>query len=53
MTHQHAVVLSTLVAAGLVVAVATGQQSQENSFAGVELTIVPVAGNVHMVQRPG
>ena len=53
MTHQRAVVLSTLVAAGLVVTVATGQQNQENRFAGVELTIVPVAGNVHMLQRPG
>lgn len=28
-------------------------QGQPNQFQGVELSIVPVAGNVYMVQRPG
>ena len=53
MTNQHSVVAGTLVAASIVVAVASGQQNQGNPFDGVELTTVPVAGNVHMVMRPG
>ena len=28
-------------------------QGQGNRFEGVELSIEPVAGNVHMIQRPG
>ena len=28
-------------------------QGQGNRFEGVELSIQPVAGNVHMIQRPG
>ena len=28
-------------------------QGQGNQFEGVELSIEPVAGNVHMIQRPG
>ena len=52
MTKEHTVVAGTLVVACLV-AVAAGQQDQVARFAGVELTTVPVAGKVHMVQRPG
>ena len=36
-----------------IVAVTAGGQNQADRFAGVELTIVPVAGQVHMIQRPG
>lgn len=32
---------------------ATAANGQANQFEGVELSIVPVAGNVYMVQRPG
>ena len=34
-------------------AATTGGQNQGDPFAGVELEIVPVAGQVHMVTRPG
>ncbi len=37
----------------VIVAVGSGGQNQADRFAGVELTIVPVAGRVHMIQRPG
>ena len=48
------VVAATLTAACIAVLVATaGGQNQEDPFAGVELEIVPVAGQVHMVMRPG
>ena len=53
MTKQHFVVGGTLLVACIVVAVADGQQNRGNQFAGVELTTVPAAGKVHMVQRPG
>ena len=53
MTKQQRVVSGTLVAACVVVAVAAGQSNQGAPFAGVALTTVPVAGKVHMVQRPG
>jgi cyclase len=53
MTRQYTVVVGTLLAASIVVAMAAGQQAQGNQFEGVELTVVPVAGNVHMVMRPG
>ena len=53
MTRQHSVVAGTLVAASIVVAVASGQQNRGTQFDGVELTTLPVAGNVHMVMRPG
>ena len=53
MTSQHSVVAGTLVAASIVVAVASGQQNRGTQFDGVELTTLPVAGNVHMVMRPG
>ena len=52
MTNQRYVVAGTLVVAG-VVAAAAGQQNRGNQFQGVELTTVHVAGNVHMVERPG
>ena len=48
-----------IVAAALTVAciaalvAAAGGQGQADPFAGVELEIVPVAGQVHMVTRPG
>ncbi len=45
---------AALAAAGCVaVALAAAGQNPGDRFAGVELTVVPVAGNVHMVQRPG
>ena len=48
------VAAATLTAACIAVLVATaGGQNQEDPFAGVELEIVPVAGQVHMVMRPG
>ena len=53
MTKQHSVVAGTLLVACIVVAIAEGQQNRGNQFAGVELTTVPAAGQVHMVQRPG
>jgi len=34
-------------------AVTAGGQNPADRFAGVELEIVPVAGQVHMIQRPG
>ena len=37
----------------VIVALSTGGQNQADRFAGVELTTVPVAGQVHMVQLPG
>ena len=53
MTNQRSVVAGTLLVVGVVVAAAAGQQNRGNQFQGVELTTVHVAGNVHMVQRPG
>ncbi len=53
MYRQSRVVLAALAALGIVVVVAVAQQNQADPFAGVELAIVPVAGQVHMVQRPG
>ena len=53
MTKQRFVVAATLVAACIVVTIAAGTQNQGDRFAGVELTAVPVAGNVHMVQGRG
>ena len=48
------VVAATLTAACIAVLVATaGGRNQGDPFAGVELEIVPVAGQVHMVTRPG
>jgi glyoxylase-like metal-dependent hydrolase (beta-lactamase superfamily II) len=53
MIKEKRVVAATLVAACIVVAVAVGQSNQAARFAGVALTTAPVAGSVHMVQRPG
>jgi glyoxylase-like metal-dependent hydrolase (beta-lactamase superfamily II) len=52
MTNQRYVVAAMCVAACVGV-VAAAQQNLGGQFQGVELTTVPVAGNVHMVQRPG
>jgi glyoxylase-like metal-dependent hydrolase (beta-lactamase superfamily II) len=52
MKSERVVVLCTLVAAGVAVAVGLGQ-GQAGRFDDVELSIEPVAGRVHMVQRPG
>ena len=47
-------IVAALTAACIAVLVATaGGQNQANRFAGVELEILPVAGQVHMVTRPG
>ena len=53
MTTQRYVAAGTLLAACVVVAVAAEQPRQGNRFEGVKLTSVHVAGNVHMVMRPG
>ena len=53
MTTRYHVFAGTVAAAGLTVVVAAGGQNQGAPFAGVELTAVPAAGQVHMVQRPG
>ena len=47
------VVAATLTAACIAVLVATAGGQNQDPFAGVELEIVPVAGQVHMVMRPG
>ena len=48
------IVAAVLTVACIAVVVATaGGQNQADPFAGVELEIVPVAGQVHMVTRPG
>ncbi len=53
MTRHPRLVAAALAAAGIVVAVAAAEQNPGDRFAGVELTIVPAAGNVHMLMRPG
>ena len=53
MHRQSRVVVAALTALCAVIVVVAAEQNQGNPFAGVELTIVPVAGQVHMVQRPG
>ncbi len=54
MYRQPRLVVAALAALGLVmVAVGAGEENQGDRFAGVELTTVPVAGQVHMIQRPG
>ncbi|MXY24117.1 MAG: MBL fold metallo-hydrolase [Acidobacteria bacterium] len=53
MTGQPRIVLAAMVAACIVAVGAAGEQNPTDRFAGVELTIVPVAGQVHMVTRPG
>lgn len=53
MTRYRRLIAAALASACIVVAAAAGQQNPGGQFAGVELTIVPAAGNVHMLQRPG
>ncbi len=53
MTNPRYVAIGTCVAACVMVAAAAGQQNAALQFEGVALTTVPVAGNVHMVTRPG
>ncbi len=53
MTRYRRLIAAALASACIAVAVAAGQQNPGGRFAGVELTIVPAAGNVHMLQRPG
>ena len=54
MYRQPRVVVAVLAALCMVIAGATaGARKQGDRFAGVELTTVPVAGQVHMIQRPG
>ena len=49
---RYRIVLAALTAACVAVVAVTGQQPGDR-FAGVELTVVPVAGQVHMIRRPG
>lgn len=53
MTGRPRLAAAALAAACIVVAAAAGEQNPGDRFAGVELTAVPAAGNVHMVRRPG
>ena len=53
LTTPRIVVAALTVACIATLAVTAGGQNQGNPFAGVELEIVPVAGQVHMVTRPG
>ena len=53
MSGRPRLAAAALAAACIVVAAAAGEQNPGGRFAGVELTAVPVAGNVHMVRRPG
>ena len=53
MIGQPRVVLAVLTAACIAVVAVAGEQVPGDRFAGVELTVVPVAGQVHMVQRLG
>ncbi len=50
---RHPRIAAAALAAVCIVVVAAGEQPRGGQFAGVELTTVPVAGNVHMLQRPG
>ena len=53
MIRQPRTVLAVLAAACIAVVAIAGEQNPADRFAGVELTVLPVAGQVHMVQRPG
>ena len=54
MTRHPRLIATALAAAGCVmVALAGAEQNPADRFAGVELTVVPAAGSVHMVTRPG
>ena len=52
MPYKRIVFVGLLISA-FVIAAAAVQPGQAGRFDGVALTIVPVAGNVYMVQRPG
>ena len=53
MVGQPRTVMAALTAACIVAVAVAAAQNPADRFAGVELTVVPVAGQVHMVQRPG
>ena len=53
MIGQPRAVLAVLTAGCIAVVAVAGEQVPGDRFAGVELTVVPVAGQVHMIQRPG
>ena len=53
MIRQPRTAPAALTAACIAVVAVAGEQNPADRFAGVELTVVPVAGQVHMVQRPG
>ena len=53
MVRQPRTVLAALTAACIVAVAVAAAQNPADRFAGVELAVVPVAGQVHMVQRPG
>ncbi|MEO2196908.1 MAG: MBL fold metallo-hydrolase [bacterium] len=53
MTTRYHVFAGTVAAAAMTVVVAAVGQNQNTPFAGVELTAMPAAGQVHMVTRPG
>jgi len=53
MIRQPRTVLAFLTAVAIAAVAVTGEQNPGGRFAGVELTVVPVAGQVHMIQRPG
>ena len=53
MIRQARTVLAVLTAVCIAMVAVAGEQRPADRFAGVELTVVPVAGQVHMVQRPG
>ena len=45
--------MAALTATCIVIVAVAGEQNPADRFAGVELTVVPAAGRVHMVQRSG
>ena len=51
MKRLHKIMLFTVTVLGL--SATTSLSHGQGNFAGVELSITPVAGNVYMVQRPG
>ena len=51
MNKLRKIILFTATALGL--SATTSLSHSQGSFAGVELSITPVAGNVYMIQRPG
>ena len=53
MDKRRTVATAVMVAVCVGVVVTAGQPNSGNPFDGVELSTIPVAGNVHMVQRPG